>query len=98
MPLSDRISDIFLILSLKNSPLGGVSLWWRANDCGYTDDINEAGGYTKEQIEKNPSYYNNGITTLAIPYLKIIGHPQTKLTLELDIAKKLSEYPNTSVV
>jgi hypothetical protein len=85
----EDLKDIFLVLSIKNSKPGDKSLWWRANSSGYTFDINEAGAYTRKQVEENPRYYNNGIDTKAIPYLKILGHKDTQLVLEFNLAKNL---------
>jgi hypothetical protein len=57
----------YYILSLKHSPgYAGKSLWWGPDDRGYVEDMNYAGKYTKEQIEENPEYYNDGVSTLAV--------------------------------
>ena len=34
--------------------------FWRANNAGYTSNFLKAGKYTKDEIEQNLSYYNNG--------------------------------------
>jgi len=57
----------FYILSLKWSPYGYHLNWWGPNNIGYTIDIDRAGKYTREQVDANPSYYNDGQSTLAIP-------------------------------
>jgi hypothetical protein len=58
----------YLILSLKWSPsIAGYAVWWGPDDCDYTEDMNQAGRYTQEQVDKKPGYYNNGRTTFAIP-------------------------------
>lgn len=56
----------YIILSLKHGT-SDKPVFWRANANGYTDYPFSAGRYTKEQIESNPDYYNNGLSSLAIP-------------------------------
>ncbi len=57
----------YRILSLAHSPWGNYAVWWGPNDCGYTSELNTAGVYSHEQVNSNISYYDNGITTRAIP-------------------------------
>ncbi len=56
----------YVILSLTHSE-GPQPCFWRADDAGYTNFPWAAGLYTKEQVEANPGYYNDGYNTLAIP-------------------------------
>ena len=42
-------------------------LWWRASNSGYTTSLEEAGRYTAEAVTSDPSYYNNGESTAAVP-------------------------------
>lgn len=49
----------FYILSLKWSYNKGNYVWWRPDNNGYTENINEAGVYTEEKINSNPRYYRN---------------------------------------
>lgn len=57
----------YYVLSLKHSPgHRGHALWWGPSDSGYTEDLCEAGRYTREQIEERPHYYNDGEETLAV--------------------------------
>lgn len=55
----------YYLLSLKWSK-GDDYVWWGSNNSGYTADINKAGIYTEEQINKNPLYYCNK-STMPIP-------------------------------
>jgi hypothetical protein len=59
----------YLILSLKWSPdkASGFAVWWGPNSHGYFTDMDKAGRYTQEQIDERPGYYDNGVSTLAIP-------------------------------
>lgn len=59
-------ADEFFILSVKWTG-GDVLVWWGPDDTGYTTLIDYAGRYTREQVERRRSYYDNGDTTLAIP-------------------------------
>ncbi|MEN6567172.1 MAG: hypothetical protein ABFC57_12830 [Veillonellales bacterium] len=57
----------YYILSLKWSKHQDEFCWWGPNNCGYTSNLKQAGLYTKEQIESDKNYYDNGETTKAIP-------------------------------
>lgn len=59
----------FYILSLSHTTADAPSpaLWWRANDCGYTENLAQAGRYTVQQVQAKPDYYDNGRTTRAVP-------------------------------
>ncbi len=39
--------------------------WWGPDNGGYTSDINSAGVYTQQDIDKSPDYYNNLTNTEA---------------------------------
>lgn len=56
----------YIILSLSHSTIE-EPMFWRANDMGYTNSPFAAGKYTEEQVKENPDYYNNGLSTVAIP-------------------------------
>ena len=40
--------------------------WFRPNSCGYTNDKEKAGVYTKQEINSHLSYYDNKKTTEAV--------------------------------
>lgn len=48
----------YYLASFKQSAHGGEILWWGADNCGYTPDLEQAGVYT--QI--HPGYHDNGDT------------------------------------
>lgn len=50
---------LFYVFSIKHD------CWWMGNNNGYTKDKLQAGVYTEVNILSNPSYYNNGETTIA---------------------------------
>ena len=56
----------YIILSPKEGN-GKQPVFWRKDSSGYTYYPFAAGVYTKEQIESNPNYYNNGFSSLAVP-------------------------------
>lgn len=72
----------YYILSLKHSKHQSQYIWWKPNDNGYTIDIDRAGIYTAEQIEREKLYYSN-TDTLPVPveYIekasKIVAVPTT---------------------
>lgn len=39
----------YLIFSKRHTQ--GIAMWWRANAAGYTNNLDEAGRYTKEEAE-----------------------------------------------
>lgn len=55
------------ILSLKHSPKDGAAVWFRPESKGYTSDLSQAGIYTDAKVKRNPTCFNNGTTTKAIP-------------------------------
>jgi len=58
---------MYYILSVKHSPgFRGYALWWGPDDSGYVEDLNQAGRYTREQVEQRSRYYNDGESTMAI--------------------------------
>lgn len=61
------MTKLYRVKSLKWTKNSGITTWWRDNDCGYTTDELEAGLYTEKQIQDQRSYYDNGVSTLAIP-------------------------------
>ena len=81
----------YIILSLKHSE-GKRPTFWRPDDAGYTIFPFAAGVYTEEQVKKDPSYYNDGFNTLAIPLtsagLESIGF---KCSMDLTKVKALSK-------
>lgn len=56
----------FYVISLKHSGRREMFLFWRANDAGYTSDLDQAGRYTEEQIAADQRAYNNGTDTIAV--------------------------------
>ncbi len=55
----------YYVVSLKHTS-GDRICFWRPNDAGYTEILSDAGKYSKEQIEDNQSYYNNGEASIAV--------------------------------
>ena len=41
----------YLIESMEHAQ-GMFKVWWRANSCGYTQDLSEAGRYSKEEADE----------------------------------------------
>ncbi len=52
------MSQRYYLLSIKYSNDSTVT-WWGPNDSGYTNDIERAGIYSEEQIQKRSIYYSN---------------------------------------
>jgi hypothetical protein len=56
----------YYILSINHTRGYVVSLW-RPNNSGYTIYLEQAGRYSEEQVKKNQQYYDNKVTTMAVP-------------------------------
>lgn len=52
----------YYLLSLKWSNGKEKYVWWGPDNSGYTEDVNQAGVYTEEDIAKRPLYYRNTST------------------------------------
>ena len=52
----------YYLLSLKWSKEQHAYVWWGPDNSGYATDLNKAGIYTQEQIDRNPLYYRNKST------------------------------------
>lgn len=51
-----------------------VLIWWAPDAKGYTRCLENAGRYTRAQIDAAPGYYNNGETTCAVPCEVVEAH------------------------
>ena len=56
----------YIILSLKHSTKDRP-VFWQSNNAGYTESFFAAGIYTESDIHNDPGYYNNGLSTVAVP-------------------------------
>jgi hypothetical protein len=56
----------YIIISLSHGT-GKKPCFWKANDAGYTNYPFNAGIYTEEQVKARPDYYNDGLSSVAIP-------------------------------
>lgn len=83
--------NLFVILSLKHSE-GKKPCFWRPDNSGYTNFPWGAGIYSKDEVESDPGYYNDGVNTLAIPLsnsgLESIGF---NCSMDLDKVAALSK-------
>ena len=65
-------SDVYMILSLRWSEGLKKLNWWAPDNSGYCYDIDKAGRYTAEQVAANPGYYDNDVTTRAVPLYNVM--------------------------
>ena len=63
----------YIIISLKHGT-ADRPVFWKADNAGYTEIPWAAGIYTEEEVEADPSYYNGGITTVAVPLTNEVLH------------------------
>lgn len=56
----------YYILSLKWTR-GDEATWWNPDNAGYTIVLDRAGRYAESRVKAAPCYYNNGVSTRAIP-------------------------------
>lgn len=65
------MANEYFIISLKWSVGENHIVFWRPEAAGYTIDIDQAGRYTQEQLDRDPRYYDDGKNTLAVPCAEI---------------------------
>jgi len=75
----------YIIVSFKYGQNGNLC-FWRPNDAGYTNDLQQAGRYTEEQIKANMSYYHNG-DNVAIEVNKLLSDFKMRVHLDTDYLK-----------
>jgi hypothetical protein len=85
-------TDEFFILSLKWTR-GSPVTWWRPGAAGYTTDLQNAGRYSRQQVEANREYYDNKTDTLAVPCSDAMLMATTRVSVEIgrDGLKQLRE-------
>lgn len=60
------MAEQYYLMSIKWTK-GDNIVWWGPNDSGYTDDIENAGIYSAEQIKQRSIYYSNqGVMPVAV--------------------------------
>ena len=60
----------FYILSLSHTTPDSAAKWWGPNNCGYTENLEQAGRYSAEQVRAKADYYDNGESTRAVPCME----------------------------
>jgi len=79
------MKNMYVIVSLKHSEKNSVA-FWRPDNAGYTTNPWAAGFYTEEQVINDPSYYNNGVSTIAV-CINNSSLPESGLTISLTDSK-----------
>lgn len=64
----------FFILDVEETRRADQCLWWRPENSGYTIRLDLAGRYSEAQVRSQPSYYNNGHATIAVPCDVVLEH------------------------
>lgn len=62
----------YLILDLREIHRRDEYVFWRPNNAGYTSNVGAAGRYTRQQVRDKSSYYDNKVSTLAIPEVAVL--------------------------
>jgi hypothetical protein len=58
--------DLYIVISLSRS-LPELTMFWTANEWGYTSTLINAGRFPGLQIRAGIDKYNNGLSTVAVP-------------------------------
>ena len=85
----------YYVISLKWTRADNIC-FWRPDNAGYTEYLDEAGIYTEEQINGAKTYYCNAIDTVAVEKEQIAGlftaHTICKRnSLSLDLLKAVNK-------
>lgn len=73
------IGEEYVIYSPKHTR--GIAFWWRPNSCGYTDCVDRAGRYSKEEALKIQQG-SRGLGAVAIP-VSALSQLETKRIVDL---------------
>lgn len=76
------LDDPWLILCLKERGIGDVCLWWRANACGYTVDLDKAGRYTKAEALRHAPPGQSYPSTIAVRLADVVGRARKVVPLD----------------
>lgn len=63
----------FFILSLSHSEGQSTCVWWKSGAKGYTESLESAGIFSWDTVKGNPAYYDNGVSTRAIPVDEVLA-------------------------
>lgn len=83
--------DRFFILSIKHTRQAERSLtWWRPENAGYTRFLDWAGTYKGDDVRANREYYDNKVSTVAVPVKLALehSHPVVHVSLLHKLAKQ----------
>ncbi len=62
----DGCTDLYIVIGLSRS-LPELTMFWTANECGYTSTPFNAGRFAGSQVRANIDRYNNGLSSVAVP-------------------------------
>ena len=75
----------YIIVSLKYGE-NGILCFWRPNNAGYTNDLQQAGRYSEEEVRADLSYYHNG-ENVAIEETILLSDFKIRISLENNYMK-----------
>jgi hypothetical protein len=68
------MAELFVIWESRSPELD--ALWWRPNASGYTNNLDEAGRYTKEEADR---YHANRKTDVPVPLVVAVRLSQPRV-------------------
>jgi hypothetical protein len=79
------MTEQFVIVSVKWTKRDSRYItFWRPDNAGYAYPVPWMGLYSREQVESNLAYYNNGTFTIAVPAATLEGMTEDPRPGEID--------------
>ena len=76
----------YIVISLKHGHQG-LLCFWRPNSRGYTNNLNEAGRYSEDEIKNHLNYYHDGVDNIAVEEEKLLIDFRQRIVFDTNYLK-----------